>query len=189
MIRNTLERWGWPTRALHWIVAAMVLGLFAHGLLIDEFGRDQRLYQIWLHSAVGITLLLIVVVAFVWWITNPVPAEPAGTPVWQGRAAHLAHWGLYALIFAVTLSGWVLTGTMSTPVSVDLFGFIGVPQLASPGSGYHEFLEEAHELLANVLIALVAVHVAAALYHHFVVRDGVLLRMLGRELKPKPESR
>jgi cytochrome b561 len=184
MIRNTLERWGWPARALHWIVAALVLGLFAHGLLLHEFGRDQHRFQIWLHSAVGITLLLIVVAAFVWWLMNPVPAEPAGTPPWQGRAAHLAHWGLYGLIFAVTLSGWVLTGTMRTPVSIDLFGFIGVPQLGTAGSPSHKLIEEAHELLANVLIGLVVVHVAAALYHHLVLRDGVLLRMLGRERKP-----
>jgi cytochrome b561 len=187
MIRNTLEGWGWPTRALHWIVAVMVLGLIAHGLWLEEVPDDAAGFQLWLHAAVGISLLALAVVAFVWWLVNRVPAEPAGTPRWQGLAAHAAHWGLYALIFGVTLSGWALTGTLRTPVPIDLFGVIPVPQLTSAGSGGHEFLEEAHELLANVLIALVAVHVVAALYHHFVLRDGVLLRMLGRA--PKPADR
>jgi cytochrome b561 len=181
MIRNTLEGWGWPTRALHWIVAALVLGLIAHGLWLEEIPDDAAGFQLWLHAAAGISLLALAVVAFVWWLVNPVPAEPAGTPRWQGLAAHAAHWGLYVLIFAVTLTGWALSGTLRTPVGIDLFGLINVPQLLAPGSGYHGLLEEAHEVLTNVLIALVAVHVVAAFYHHLVLRDGVLLRMLGRE--------
>jgi cytochrome b561 len=80
----------------------------------------------------------------------------------------------------VTITGWALAGTLREPVGIDLFGFIGVPQLVAPGSADHELFEEAHEVLSNVLIALVVVHVAAALYHHFVLRDGVLRRMLGR---------
>jgi cytochrome b561 len=187
MIRNSKEGWGWPTRALHWIVAALVLALFAHGLWLEEIPDDASQSQVWLHSAAGVSLLAIAAVAFLWWLVNPVPAEPTATPRWQGLAAHSAHWGLYALIFAVTLSGWALTGTLRTPVSVDLFAAFPVPQLASPGSGSHGLLEEAHEILANVLIALVVVHVAAALYHHVVLRDGVLLRMLGRE--PKHQDR
>jgi cytochrome b561 len=187
VIRNTCESWGWPARALHWIVAAMVLGLFAHGLWMEDLGRDQRLFQTWLHGAVGISLLVTAVAGFLWWLGNVVPGEPAGTPEWQRRATRLAHWMLYALILGVTISGWALNGTMREPVAIELFGFIGVPQLIGPGSGAHELFEEAHEVLANVLIALVAVHVAAALYHHFVLRDGVLRRMLGS--RPRHESR
>lgn len=190
MIRNTSEGWGWPARAFHWIVAVLVLGLFVHGLWIEDIGRDQRFYQTWLHSAVGISLLAIAVVAFLWWLVNKVPADPAGTPRLQGRAARLAHWGLYALIFVVALTGWALTGSLRTPVPVDLFGVISVPQLTSAASSSHEaheLWEELHEVLANVLIILVALHVAAALYHHFVLRDSVLLRMLGRKPKPDPE--
>jgi cytochrome b561 len=74
---------------------------------------------------------------------------------------------------------------MREPVGIDLFGFIGVPQLVAPGSANHELFEELHEILANVLIALVLVHAGAALYHHFVLRDAVLWRMLGR--KPRHE--
>jgi cytochrome b561 len=187
MIRNTIEGWGWPARALHWIVAAMVLGLFAHGLWLEDLPDDAAHFQVWLHSAVGISLLAIAALAFVWWLVNAVPVEPTATPEWQRRAARIAYWVLYALIFGVTITGWALTGSMREPVGIDLFGFIGVPQLVAPGSASHEFFEEAHEILANVLIALVAVHVAAALYHHFVLRDGVLWRMLGS--KPKQESR
>jgi cytochrome b561 len=178
MIRNTTESWGWPARGLHWIVAALVLGLFAHGLWMEDMPREQRIYQTWLHAAFGISLLAIATAAFVWWLVNPVPASPAGTSAWQHRAAHLAHWALYALIFATTIAGWALTGTAREPVAIDLFGLVSVPQLLSPGSGLHEFLEEAHELAAYLLIAVAGAHVAAALYHHFLLRDAVLLRML-----------
>ncbi len=185
MIRNSKEAWGWPTRALHWVVAFMVLGLFAHGLWLEELPHDSAGFQLWLHAAVGISLLALAAAAFVWWLVNPVPVDPAGTPRMQALAAHGAHWGLYALIFAVTLTGWALTGTLRSPVSVDLFGLFPVPQLTSAGSASHGLLEEAHEVLANVLIALAALHVVAALYHHYVKRDGVLLRMLGRAPKPQ----
>jgi cytochrome b561 len=181
MIRNTLEGWGWPARALHWIVAILVLGLFAQGLWMEELGRDQEMFQLWLHSAAGISLLAIAAAGFLWWLVNVAPAEPAGTPAWQHRAARLAHWALYALIFAVTIGGWALVGTLREPVGIDLFGFISVPQLTGPQSGAHELLEEVHEIAAYALIALAAVHVAAALYHHLVLRDNVLLRMLGRK--------
>jgi len=178
MIGNSSESWGWPARTFHWIVAAMVLALFVHGLWLEDIPDDAATFQIWLHSAVGISLLAIAVAAFLWWLVNARPTEPAATPAWQRRAARIAHWALYALIFGATITGWALTGSMREPVGIDLFGFIGVPQLVAPGSGDHEFFEEAHEILANVLIALVAVHVAAALYHHFILRDGVLRRML-----------
>ena len=116
MIRNTIEGWGWPARALHWIVAAMVLGLFAHGLWMEDIPDDAAHFQIWLHSAVGISLLAVAALAFVWWLVNAVPAEPTATPAWQRRAARIAHWALYALIFAATITGWALTGTMREPV-------------------------------------------------------------------------
>jgi cytochrome b561 len=105
MIRNTGESWGWPARVLHWIVAAMALGLFAHGLWMEDLPRDQRGFQTWLHVAVGATLLAFVVVGFVWWLLNAAPRDPARTPVWQRRAAQVVHWVLYALIFATLVAG------------------------------------------------------------------------------------
>jgi cytochrome b561 len=157
----------------------MVLGLFAHGLWMEDIPDTAAHFQIWLHSAVGITLLLVAAAGWLWWLTNTAPAEPATMPQWQQHAARFAHWALYALIFGVAITGWALTSTLREPVSIDLFGLIGVPQLLAFGPADHELIEEAHEILANALIALVVVHVGAALWHHFVLRDNVLRRMLG----------
>jgi len=184
MIRNSSESWGWPARAFHWIVAATVLGLFVQGEWMEDLARSDRTYQIWLHCAVGASLIAIAGAGFLWWLFNDVPKPPSDTPAWQETAARLVHWLLYALIFVALISGWLLTGTMRGGIDVQMFGVVTLPALLAPGSGFHEVLEEAHELSVNALIALVAMHVMAALYHHFVLRDAVLWRMLG----PKPKK-
>jgi cytochrome b561 len=85
---------------------------------------------------------------------------------------------LYLLTFATAIVGWLMSGTFEHPLEPKVFGLLPVPQLLSAGSPYHEPLVEMHETLAFTLILLVGVHVAAALYHHFVLRDSVLRRMV-----------
>lgn len=186
MIRNTSESWGWPARAFHWIVALMVLGLFGHGLWMEDLSPEARAFHFGLHNSIGISLLPIVAAGFVWWLVNAAPEEPAGTPAWQRLSAHITHWSLYVLTIATVLAGWLLAGTFREPIAVKMFGLIDMPQLLEPGSPYQEPLEEAHELLAYALIALVALHAAAALWHHFVLRDSVLLRMIVGKPEHKP---
>lgn len=179
MLHNTADGWGWPSRAFHWIVALLVIALFAHGLIMDEIPREERGYQIWLHAAVGSSLLAIMVARFVWFLMNRVPDDPPGTSRLQSRATHLVHWALYGLIFLTMIAGWLLAGTMRTPVDVQMFGLFTLPQLAS-GSSLHELFEETHEIAGYLLIALAGLHAGAALWHHYVLRDEVLARMLGR---------
>jgi cytochrome b561 len=189
MLRNSNDSWGWPARAFHWIVAALVLGLFAHGLLLEALPRDARPDQVWLHVAVGASLIGIVTAGFVWWLLNPVPREPPATPRWQATAARLVHWTLYALIFFTVGAGWLLNDSMRNPVDMQMFGLIPLPRLLAPGSALHRTLEETHEVAAYLLIALVGLHVAAALWHHFVLRDAVLVRMLTGAPKPGLDQR
>ncbi len=184
MIRNTIDSWGLPARTLHWVVALAVLGLFAQGLWMDDLTGDARLYQIWLHAAVGITLLAVAGAGFAWWLISVVPAPPPGTPAWQRSSAQIAHWALYALILGAILTGWLLAGTLRAPIDVELFGLFPVPRLLEAGGPYHGALEEAHEIFSYLLVALAGAHAAAALYHHFVLRDPVLMRMIAN--KPKP---
>lgn len=99
-------------------------------------------------------------------------------PDWQKLAARSAHWLLYAVTFATALAGWMLAGSHRTPVDIKMFGLIDMPQLVAADSPLHELLEEVHVILAFTLIALVAVHTAAALWHHFGRRDDVLMRMV-----------
>jgi superoxide oxidase len=106
-----------------------------------------------------------------WRAVNPKPADPPGTPAWQARAAHVA---LYAATLAVPLSGILDRWARGRPFA--LFGLVPLPAPFTPPFG--RFWGEAHEVLANLLLLVVAAHVAAALRHHLVLRDGVLRRML-----------
>jgi cytochrome b561 len=140
--------------------------------------RPERLANYAGHAAMGYDLLVLLVARLLWRWMNPVPALPGDTKPWERLAAHVSHAGLYVLMFATTLVGWGLAGTMRTPLQQDIFG-IKVPLIyANPDRATHEMWEDTHRILAYVLLALVAVHVAAALYHHFVKRDAVLKRMV-----------
>ena len=90
------------------------------------------------------------------------------------------------MTFATAIVGWFMSGTFEQPLAPKVLGLIAVPQPLSAGSPYNELLEETHETLAFTLIALVCVHAVAALYHHFVLRDGVLRRMIAGARMPKP---
>jgi cytochrome b561 len=178
MIRNTETSWGSAARSLHWLIAILVLGLFAYGLWMNEFpAREDRGYHYAIHAAVGISVLALMVLRLVWRLVNPTPVPPPNSEKWEITAAKLGHLGLYALVFGVLIAGWLLAGTLRTPVDVKLFGLMTIPNLLEAGSPYRGFLGEAHELLAYSVMALVAVHVAAAVWHERVKRDGVMARM------------
>jgi cytochrome b561 len=178
MIRNTQDAWGWPAVVLHWVIALLVIGLFGFGLWMKEVpARPDRPFYYAIHASIGITVLALMVVRFVWWLRNATPVLPEGTPDWQSRVSKISHRLLYTLTFATLVIGWLLSGTMRQPLEPMLFGLIPIPQILE-GRTFHSPLGFAHEYLAYALIALVVVHAGAALYHHFIQRDDVLRRML-----------
>jgi cytochrome b561 len=186
MIRNTIEGWGWPARTLHWVVTVLVLGLFAFGLWMTEVPpRDERGFYVAIHASIGITLLALMLVRLFWRAANVEPEQPEGTPAWQRKAAWISHRLLYALTFATLIVGWLMSGTFKQPLEPKILGVVPVPQLLEAGSPYRELLAETHEWLAFALIAVVAVHAAAALYHHFMLRDSVMRRMMSGAPQPK----
>jgi len=97
-------------------------------------------------------------------------------PRWQLAAARLNHWALYAILFAMPITGWLMSSASNIPVS--WFGLVQLPDFVEPDRGLKETFEEVHESLAYVLYALAGLHVAAALKHQFVDKDGLIFRML-----------
>lgn len=131
-----------------------------------------------LHKSIGLGLLALVLLRLVWHRISPPPASlTTGIPRWQQRAARAAHAGLYTLMIAAPLSGWI--GSAATGITVSFFGLGPLPQIV-PAS---EWLDSAgflaHAILTKALFALVILHVAAALHRHFSFRDRTLRRMLG----------
>lgn len=177
MIANTNESWGLPARALHWLIALLLFVQIGLGLIVEEVPEHLESTYLGLHASVGASILALMIIRLGWRVFNQAPAQPAGTPRWQESLAHLVHWGLYLITFATIIAGWMLMGSEREPLPILVFGLFPLPQLVASGSPYHDLLGEVHETLAFTLVALIIVHVAAALYHQVILRDNVLRRM------------
>jgi cytochrome b561 len=128
------------------------------------------------HKSLGMTLLMLVVVRLFWRWAHPVPPAPAASAPWQIWAARLTHAALYLLMIALPLSGWLVASTSIVPWK--LWWVIPWPDIAAADKQLHEVAGDIHEALVWWLVAILAIHVGAALWHHFFRRDTVLIRML-----------
>jgi cytochrome b561 len=168
--------WNPLARTFHWVMAALILAQGIVGWVGHEMERSPAKIDVMTaHKSLGITLLLLVLLRLAWRATHRAPPPPQGSSRWEIRAAWLSHLGLYLLMIALPLSGWLAASTSIVPWK--LWWLIPWPGIAAPDEGLHEIAEEVHEALVKVLIALLVVHVAAALRHHFLKRNDVLLRM------------
>ena len=158
---------------LHWAIAFFIVVNLAIGLLRGLI----PVMRTWMpgHKAIGLTVLALTLVRIGWRLANPAPRLPATMPAWQRGAAHLLHACLYLLLLAMPLTGWLLvSGAHRRPL--DWFGLFPVPYLpVAPTTA--DAADGAHTLLGWLMLALVAIHVAAALHHRLLLRDGVLRRM------------
>ncbi len=157
---------------LHWAIALALAFQLALGFAMPKGASGFALYQ--LHKSVGITILVLTLVRLGWRLTHrPPPAVEGG---FQGFLAKSVHVLLYVFMIGAPLTGWALVSTDRIQVPTMLFGAIPWPHLPLP-AGVNEPMEEAHELLAWIGIALVLLHVAGALRHQFLIRDGLLRRI------------
>jgi cytochrome b561 len=178
--KNSAERWGPVSQLLHWLIVLLVLVLAIVGLTMGELPKTPKYFWVYtLHKSVGITVLALVLVRIGWRLHAGAPRPVAGTPAWQARLASLTHALLYALLLAMPLSGW-LYDSASGLRPFRWFGLVEMPKLSAPNESLRALSNDAHELLFWVLVALVALHAAAALYHHLFQHDATLTRMLPR---------
>jgi cytochrome b561 len=175
--RSGIESWDGFSRGLHWLMALLILAQAVGGWVIHEMERSPlQADAMTAHKSLGITLLALVVVRLLWRWRHPAPPPPEGSRPWEILAARASHIALYLLMVAVPLSGWLSASTSIIPWK--LWWFIPWPRIAAPDKALHEIAEELHEGLIWAMAAVLAVHVAAAVFHHFVKRDQVLRRML-----------
>jgi len=185
MLRNTKSGYGWIAIAFHWTMALLIIGMLALGLYMHGLPQtEQSTFQLYqLHKSIGFVVLALAVLRLCWRLANPAPKLPAGMPSWEKAAAHLGHAGLYALIFALPVTGWFMVSASPWGIPTILFNIQPVPHLPIPTAlGSQEeaesFFKLLHEYGAYLLIALIVVHAAAALKHHFIARDDTLKRMV-----------
>ena len=175
--RNSKDSWGSLARLLHWAVAALVLvqvalGLTAAGWRLSPLKLDLFVW----HKSLGFVILLLVVVRLIWRLANPTPALPAGTSRLERVAARASHALFYALLIALPINGWVINSAANVPFSI--FWMLPLPAIVAPDRVLAGDAENAHFVLFSLLALLVMLHAGAALRHHFVKRDTVLVRML-----------
>jgi cytochrome b561 len=164
-------------RLLHWTVAVLVLLMIPLGIVIaNEWGGPAQQFLYNLHKSIGATLIPLVVIRLLYRLTHPAPPLPSDIPAIQQFAAHATHWALYALILVQPIVGYIMTSAYPAPV--PFFGLFNLPAIWPENRALSEQLSVVH-LYVGIAIAVVAtMHIGAALYHHFVRRDHILMRMI-----------
>lgn len=180
-IGNSEKDWGAVSKGLHWLIVALVAGLIAVGWIMTDMreaqGPSPELFELFaLHKSLGVTVFVLMILRLCWRLMNPTPALPAHMLAWERMAAIATHWALYALLLGLPLSGYVINAAAKFPLHV--FGLFTVPRVIDASERMGEIAGEMHELAAWILVALVAVHAGAALRHHFLKGDDILVRMI-----------
>jgi cytochrome b561 len=160
---------------LHWTIAVLILGLLGVGNWMTSLDVSPTKIQVYTwHKWIGITVLMLVLVRIGWRLTHAPPPLPVSLPRWQLLASRASHAALYGLMLAMPITGWLQNSAAGFPLT--WFGWFKVPALMSRDKSAFEFWQGTHEWLAWCLVALIAVHVAAAI-KHAMARDGVFSRI------------
>jgi cytochrome b561 len=163
-------------KLLHWLIFILLAAQYAVGSIMPHIGR-KTLNEGWVswHFSIGAAILVTIVARFVWRLFNPV-APAIGLAAWEAALSKFTHFALYALVFAMTVLGWMAANSRGW--DVKLLGVITFPALVPKGSALGHEAGDIHSALVYVLLAFIVLHVMGALYHYFLKRDRVLQRML-----------
>ena len=171
------DRYDLPMMALHWAIALLIIAAFVLIQVVDGMPRGpERSALMGLHKSMGVTVILLVLLRLVWRRISPPPALPTGTVPLMALAAKGGHLALYALMIAVPVVGVLMSQAKGRPVEV--WGMFALPALVGENREFGKPLEEAHELLGNLILVVAGLHAAAAIFHQWVLKDGLLSRML-----------
>jgi cytochrome b561 len=174
---NTTTGYTDTAKALHWTIVALLIVQFVAAWTMPDIKRDTKPDTlINLHISAGVLILFVAALRLAWRGGHPEPPPEDGLPPWQVQSARAVHWLLYALLFVLPVLGWLNASWRGFPVI--MFGLELPKPLATRAPGWG-WTGDVHALLATYgLLTLVGLHVATALYHYFIRRDGVLQRML-----------
>lgn len=185
-LKNSVKAWGSVSKALHWVMAAIILFASIYVLIINDsmpgFKSTPILFitGMHLHKTLGLLALALIFLRALWVFTQKRPALPETMSRNEKIASKIAHYALYALMIAVPIFGWLSSSAFGSPTNV--FGWFTVGGIWPKDRERLPFFYYSHKYLAWTLLVLVAVHIVAALWHHIVRKDGVLRSMLPRSL-------
>jgi cytochrome b561 len=171
-------RYDTPAIWFHWAIAGLIVVNIVLAWSLDYFGHDSPQHEqiLTVHKSIGATVLVLAVLRLAWRWIHPAPPLPDMLPRWQKIAARLDQGLLYALLFVMPLTGLIDAGAFSQPV--HYFFLFDLPPFSGHNEPLGHFVFAIHKIGAVALYALLLLHSAAALYHHYVLKDGILRRML-----------
>ena len=184
-LRNTANRYGLISQLFHWLVVGLILFQYVWAWRIDNAeGFRLRLELVTQHKTIGMVVLGLAVLRLVWRLFNKPPPLPAGMARWEVLSAQAGHALLYGLIFALPLSGWLYSSAAG--LGDFWWGPVSFPSLVASSEVLEDRFGLLHQVLGVSLAVVAAVHLVAALRHHFFLKDTVLKRML--PIWPKNDS-
>ncbi|MGH6762152.1 MAG: cytochrome b [Phyllobacterium sp.] len=180
MLRNTANEYGLMAIILHWVIAILFIGQLVLGLWMVRLDDQRLAFELiqW-HKSFGFLLLALVAIRLIWWVFSRHPPLPADMSPLEKMAAHVAHFLLYCLMVLLPVTGWALASASVLAIPTFAFYLFIIPHLPLAASEQAEaFWDNTHTLLGYFALALVAIHILAALRHHFWLRDDLLKRMV-----------
>ncbi len=175
--RNSPTRYSAVAQTLHWLVAALIVTQFTLGYLASDLPLGaHKLALLARHKSFGMTVLMLAVLRLLWRLKHPPPRLPPGMTPLEQMLAKSTHVAFYVLLFAMPLTGWLMSSAKN--YSVSWFGLFTWPNLIAKNETAFDLLRSTHHILSYLLFAIAVLHILAALKHHFWNKDDVLLRML-----------
>ncbi len=175
--KNTSHSFGYVAKSFHWIVAVLIIAMLCLGYLLEDFPASSGAAAYNVHKCIGIIILALVVLRLVWRWMNIQPGYSSRLPACYKLFVKLAHYVIYMAMVLMPLSGWLMSTAAGR--APDFFGWFYFPM---PGIALNTHLAgvmyQVHNTLAVVLIVLISLHILAGLFHHVMLRDNVLKRML-----------
>ncbi len=178
-MKNTLDRYGSLSIAMHWSMLALLVAVYAAILLHEEFPRGSAMrsnFTSW-HFMLGLSVLALVILRLAIRLSGPFPRISPPAPPWQLRLSAVMHFALYLFLFVMPALGWLTLSAAGKPI--PFFG-LELPAIWPQDKEFSRTLRGLHETIAEIGYYLVGAHALAALFHHYIVRDNTLLRMLPR---------
>ena len=174
-LKNSENHFGFVNIFLHWVMAVLIISMLGLGLYMVSLPINlEKLKLYGWHKEYGCVVLGLAVFRLMWRITNIMPQ--LSLPFLERLAARAMHWAFYGFMFAMPLSGWLMTSAAGLPVS--FFGLFVLPNLIHSNEEYRQLFQLAHKWLGYGLITAIVLHTSAALKHHFIDKDDILRRML-----------
>jgi cytochrome b561 len=175
--QSSPTRYGAVAQAFHWLIAALVVTQFVLANLAEDLPIGaHKLALLARHKSFGMTVLMLAILRLLWRLKHRPPELPAGMKPVERMLARSTHIAFYVLLFAMPLTGWLMSSAKN--YSVSWFGLFTWPNLIGKNETAFEVLRSTHDILSDVLFIIAVLHILAALKHHFWHKDDVLLRML-----------